>query len=282
MRNLPLPPVTASEAFYLCAADTADEALKIRLLGAANAITLAGEVYLKAGEARTWYQLPDSIQVLSATDDDLNNLYPRTMSASTKAGRPIYDLIFSSSPQGICPVCGQGRVTTLDHYLPRSRYAHYSVLPANLVPCCRDCNFAKREKYPSVETEQTFHPYFDNVEQDRWLYCTLEISGGVSLSYFVQAPESWSPVAVARAERHLSVFKLRAAFATYAASELSTLKGRLQILFDRGGARLVREDLEIEAEGSRQASLNSWKTAAYEALAASDEFCDGGFHDIAL
>jgi hypothetical protein len=130
--------------------------------------------------------------------------------------------------------------------------------------------------------EQTFHPYFDNVEGDRWLFCEVIVQGGVSLDYYVDAPEAWPAAKVGRAVRHFEIFKLREAFATYAASELATLKCRLRVLYGRGGAPVVADDLALEATSSRQANLNSWKTAAYETLAQSAEFCNGGFEQIAV
>jgi len=242
----------------------------------------AATAYREAADAKTWYKLSHSIQQLPATDEELKALYPRTMSAVGRAGRSVYDVIFNSPPNGICPLCGQGKVFTLDHYLPRSRYAHFAILPINLVPSCRDCDFAKREQSPSTMAEQTFHPYFDNVEGERWLFCKVIVPGGVSLSYYVKAPAAWPIEKAARAVRHFELFKLGEAFATFAASELTTLKYRLRELYGRGGAKMVADDLALEAMSARQASLNSWKAAGYETLAQSGEFCEGGFEQIAI
>ena len=282
MRSLPMPPMGARPTFLQCAADTADYNLRLRLEQSVNGVIRAAVEYLDAAGSKTWYRLAHSIQQLPASDDELKALYPRTMSARGRAGRKVYDAIFNSSPYGICPLCGQGKIFTLDHYLPRSRYAHFSVLPINLVPSCRDCNSAKREQFPSTAVEQTFHPYFDNVEGERWLFCELTIQGGVSLNYYVGPPEAWPEEKVSRAIRHFEVFKLRQAFATFAAGELTTVKHRLRTLYDRGGAQLVADDLALEWMSSQQVSLNSWKTVAYEALAESEEFCAGGFEQIAI
>ncbi len=282
MRYLPAPQIAAKSVFLACAADTVDKTLQFRLEQSAAQVMAAVSSYLSASSDKTWYTLPHSIQQLPATDEELKALYPRTMSAAGRAGRSAYDAIFNSSPHGICPLCGQGKVFTLDHYLPRSRYAHFAVLPINLVPSCRDCNFAKRERFPSAMAEQTFHPYFDNIEGERWLFCEVIVQGGVSLIYYVDPPQTWSPSQVERASTHFETFKLREAFATYAANELATLKARLRLLHSRGGSQMVNDDLALEAASSRQANLNSWKTAAYETLAESEEFCNGGFEYISI
>jgi hypothetical protein len=170
----------------------------------------------------------------------------------------------------------------LDHYLPKSIYAQFAILPINLIPCCRDCNFEKREVQPALAEEQTFHPYFDELGKDRWLFSEVIIQGGVSLSFFVCAPNHWPVILQARARRHFEIFKLGKYFSTYAATELSTLRERLDTIFQDKGVDAVKADLQLEAESARRANANSWKTAAYEALAAHDQFCNGGFSDIGL
>lgn len=61
---------------------------------------------------------------------------------------------------GICQHCGINTDDTLDHILPRSAYAEYSINAKNLVPCCSDCNRRKNatdvlnlytDKLPNVE-----------------------------------------------------------------------------------------------------------------------------------
>jgi hypothetical protein len=252
MISLPAPNISARSTFLRCAANTANGDLGHRLEQSSKHVMIAAKTYLEASNSKTWQSLAHSIQKLPASDDELRALYPRTMSALGRAGRPVYDAIFNSAPNGVCPLCGQGKVFTLDHYLPRSVYAHFAILPINLVPSCRDCNFAKRERYPSHPGDQTFHPYFDNVQGDRWLFCDVTVTGGVSLRYYVEAPNGWTKVQAQRVARHFEVFRLAEAFTTYAANELSSLKARLRILFDRGGEKMVADDLGLEAKSSRK------------------------------
>lgn len=282
MFSLHAPSTSAKSTYRRCAADTTNLDLRHRLEQSTDRVMVAADAYVEASSSKTWYNLPQSIQSLPASDEELSSLYSGKMSAIGRAGRTVYDAIFNSAPNGICPLCGQGKVFNLDHYLPRSRYAHFAVLPQNLVPSCRDCNFAKREWCPSKPEEQTFHPYFDRVQSDRWLFCDVTIQGGVSLTYYVDPPNDWPQVMADRARTHFKVFKLSSAFATYAANELSTLRARLALLFLRGGAAMVADDLALDATSSRHVSLNSWKTAAYETLAQSQEFCGGGFEQIAI
>lgn len=278
MRKLVAPNID-KRAFYLqCAQDTQNEDLRLRLIATADSIVEAAESYDAAGSDKRWFDLPHSIQAVPAADAELRNLYDRTVVRQRRAGRRVYDEIFSSS--AVCPMCGQGKVSTLDHYLPKSRYAHFAILPLNMVPCCRDCNVEKREAYPATAGDQSFHPYFDDAETDRWLYANVNLDQGVSLAFFVDAPEEWAAVMVERAQFHFSKFKLSSLFGIFAATELSSVKYRLQKVYLNAGADGVKGDLILEAESARTAHLNSWKTAMYEALSQNDGFCDGGFRSI--
>lgn len=280
MRKLIVPNIDM-RAFYLeCANDTRNADRRARLNATVDAVVDAADAYAVASDAKLWCDLPDSIQIVPATDEELKGLYDRTVVGADRAGRYIYDKIFSSS--SVCPMCGQGKISSLDHYLPKSKYAQFAILPINLVPSCRDCNTEKLVSAPSTAADQSFHPYFDDVENDRWLYARVTLGDGISIAFFVDAPQHWPLVLAERAQAHFVNFKLDALFATFAGTELSSIKYRLQKMFEEAGAGGVKADLAIEAESARIAHLNSWKTAMYEVLSESDEFCGGGFEAIGV
>lgn len=104
---------------------------------------------------------------------------------------------------GCCPYCGIKGSMTVDHYLPRSKQAfpHLSVLSANLVPACGDCQGHKltyyapamgrvvRDRHRQVgagELQQRpyrfrtserriLHPYFDQFLAERVLIASIEM-----------------------------------------------------------------------------------------------------------
>lgn len=67
-----------------------------------------------------------------------------------------------------CPLCGSPTTGHVDHLLPRSPYAEFSILRANLVPACGHCNSAgKGNKHRGdVQPERFIHPYFDQFAAD--------------------------------------------------------------------------------------------------------------------
>lgn len=75
--------------------------------------------------------------------DKLIKLYSKLY--NNKVAKLYYDAICSTSNK--CPFCEFGQVATLDHYLPKLKFPIFSILPYNLVPCCRDCNSNKGDRY---------------------------------------------------------------------------------------------------------------------------------------
>lgn len=101
-------------------------------------------------------------------------------------GRYFYDKILNS--QEICLYCGFRDSTTLDHYLSKSVYPNYAILPINLVPCCDNCNRAKSNYDDNnlEEYEYFLHPYFDDYNNIRWLNGTLEFfENSIMVKYYI-------------------------------------------------------------------------------------------------
>ncbi|WP_368259267.1 HNH endonuclease, partial [Blautia wexlerae] len=77
-----------------------------------------------------------SFDVPGLQTDQMIDLYNRQFVKSMRT-RAMRDGIRNASPNGLCPYCGQGTVSQLDHYLPKASYSATTVHPPNLVPVCR-------------------------------------------------------------------------------------------------------------------------------------------------
>lgn len=62
-----------------------------------------------------------------------------------------------------CLACGEpGAPNTIDHYLPKGKFPHFCVTPANLFRMCDACQLEKLEKTGDANTPRYFlHPYYD-------------------------------------------------------------------------------------------------------------------------
>jgi 5-methylcytosine-specific restriction endonuclease McrA len=149
MRTLPKPTDDPEALFLRCVAGyihPKTQALRQRLCSAAAAIRAAAARYESAAQSTTLHQIPESDTVGgpgTATKSDMVNLYENKLTKVGSPGRALYDKLLSLPPRGICPLCGQGVVSTLDHHLPKSAFPALAVAPTNLVPSCSTCNLRK-------------------------------------------------------------------------------------------------------------------------------------------
>jgi hypothetical protein len=215
---------------------------------------------------------PEYCELTGVSTEEMIRVYDWRMAAQGSPGRAIYDAIMVGSPNGICPLCGQGVVKTLDHYLPKSRYAALAVNPANLIPACSDCNKAK-----SNAVADTLHPYYDDIEHEPWLRAEHKETGAASVRFLVDPPTSWTPEFGGRVTRHFRVFGLNKLYISNSAQHISGMQLRLSQRSANGGTEAVRAQLADEEESWRAFHLNSWQAALLNCLARSDWFCSGGF-----
>ncbi|WP_328434825.1 HNH endonuclease [Streptomyces sp. NBC_00425] len=275
------PKHTASDSFRTCISRVRDKQLKERLQKSEGEVVEAGQVYVAAAQATTLHNLdPKDFKPDEVTTSEMTAVYTSRMAKKGAAGRGIYDDLVLAAKEGRCPLCGQRQVSTLDHHLPKSLFPALAVDPLNLVPACSDCNKLKLDVSPAGVEDQTLHPYFDNVEQQSWLYAEVVESAPAALRFFVRPPADWSDVLARRVESHFKIFGLAALYGAQAAQLLSDIRYVLTENYSEipgGGVRRVRQYLEREAESRRRVYLNSWQTATYSALAVNTWFCDGGF-----
>lgn len=192
--------------------------------------------YSQSASTGELYQIPpidnsqdrDSIVTEQLTKSDLLRLYDNYFAKKTKPGRIIYDNLMAIADEK-CPFCGGiGRPKNLDHYLPKTHYPQFSILPINLVPCCRDCNMdGKKDNFATCEEEQILQPYLDHDRyfNEQWIsanYLTgINNEPGV-IKYFVLPPQHWEETHKKRVQKHFNDFELGLRFSKEAAPRLIT------------------------------------------------------------
>lgn len=275
MRHIQRQNIDLAGLYLQCVTQKKDAAMRQRFQVAQPAVIESAIEYAQLGQTMNVYQfIQPMVPVGGATRDDMVKLYETTLARKGGAGRWAYDAILGGAPLGICPFCGQNPVSTLDHYLPKESRWALAITPDNLIPACRDCNYWKGYACPQEENTQPFHPYFDPVGNNQWLFASVERTAGLWVRFYVEdAVEGHG-----RAQHHFELFKLGALYKTYAADELVNIRHQLVNLYAAGGTAAVRSHLLGQAESRREAHLNSWQTALYQALASDDRFCSGDFN----
>lgn len=279
MRKLRRPDFTGVTALKACVSSIRDEDLKQRLRQIEDAVGNSEKIYATYGKAAKLYLIKgtDSIHGL-VTSAEMDRVYNNTFVKSVKT-RSIYDKIKKACENDVCPLCGQRTVFQLDHYLPISEFPVYGVTAINLVPTCSDCNKLKLAHVPTAPDEQTLHPYFDDIEQERWLYATVLKVKPAALTFSVVPPPTWTAIKAARVATHFRIFGLGALYSTHAAVEMNNMRYSLEKLsIGLDSASMISAHLRDRAESCAAAYLNSWQTATLDALANSEWFCSGGFN----
>ena len=270
---LDMPKISKSDIYKCCCDGIRNRAKKknllnylyVFLLNACGYNNSAREKYLDK------YTIKEPINYKKFTryeniKKDLFDLYNNRL-VRGKEPRKYYDQIMAGSKLGKCPYCGLGHVSTLDHYLPKSEFQFFSILPNNLIGCCRDCNTTKRNTVLN-----TIHPYYDDFTKTQWLFAKVNWSE-LTMEFFVDTKDINNALDKKKIEEHFRVYELARRYAIEAASELSDLR----IEFEN--KNLTKIDIEQElCIKFKSKPINNWKTAMYQALSKDQCYCSGGYN----
>lgn len=277
MFKLHKPAYSALDTFDLSISKVRSLDLKKRLVAATDTIVAASTFYDAAGPLQNLHLVARTASVDAVTKDEMESVYTQRMAGLKGPGRPIYNDILASAPNGRCPLCGHRNVMTLDHHLPKAHYPALAVAPLNLVPSCTDCNKTKLAGFPATQQDVGIHPYYDDIDTETWLVASVVPTSPSALLFDVQDVAPWNPILMQRVRNHFQTLALASLYASQSAEELLNIRYSLCQTYDAGGLDAVREELAAKATSCRKARRNGWRTAAYSAWASDDWFCGGGF-----
>ncbi len=173
----------------------------------------------------------------------------------------------------ICPACGEsGRPNTLDHYLPKQLYPHFSVTPVNLFPMCDACQNAKLDKVGNAQTPRFFiHPYFDTFVAAQVLH--LEIQAPFNAPTFtLGVVEGLSPSETNLVRTHLRELGIEKRYAKFFRNEHRRLLRSVDRLRTTG--QDVQQALASFRYRAEEPSLNAWEHVFYGAVLDNPDFID--------
>lgn len=277
MRTLPRPTFSAGDVFQTSISRVRNRALKIRLENCLSEVVQDSLDYeIKANSAQLHLFPKKSVVNGNVSKLEMEKIYTGRMVPKDGPGRTYYEKLRYPPGNDKCPFCGQRPSSTLDHYLAKSDYPTLVVSPVNLVPACKDCNFIKSNSSPTKSEEETLHPYFDNIDDQQWLYGRVNQTSPPSISYYIEAPTNASSLLEKRVQYHFQQYELDELYASEAASELSDIAYLMDKILRDAGPQTVKQHLEGIAESCAQNKRNSWKTAMYQALALDNWYCTIG------
>jgi len=225
-------------------------------------------------------------------DKDIHKIRPNKLSCPEKATmihayesyqsraiKAYRDLLFEHI--STCPYCGLNETAHLDHYLPKSKFAEYSLFTNNLIPCCYKCNSTyKKNSYEEGGTRIYFHPYIDSIDTYEVLRFTIRWTPkGMSMNYGINQSSGLNSETLKVLKKHFKHLELGKRYLQLASNYLSDMKPRFSGHY---GASAVSVELQRALKSTYEDALsefghNHWKTALLKNLKSNEEFYDGGF-----
>ena len=263
-----LPKIDKEAMINACISKVKDNCRKKRLLASKEHILKTSNIYCAALAKEALLKINTNQNFLDkATKEDMIFLYEKRL-VKSKECKKFYNKIIAGAPLGKCPICGYNLADTVDHYLAKTKYYQFAVTLENLVPMCMKCNHCKNDDAPKRREEETIHPYFDDFDDEEWLFAKIEKEAGEPFGFIfsVKSPSVWSVEKCNRAKNHLLKYKLDLYNKLSAADinkELSTLKLLYSIDKDLS---VLESSISNSLKVERNYNPNSWQTAMYRCL----------------
>ncbi|KQO83555.1 HNH endonuclease signature motif containing protein [Rhizobium sp. Leaf262] len=279
MKMIPQFSVSGLDIFNACAVRSNDKALIARLQNGASSVLRAEQQLIEdwaAGDPSAYLKRQRFPLLCDA--DELKDVYERVLVGGNE--RPTYEKIKASAGK-ICPQCGVGRIRTLDHYLPKSKAPELSVVPANLIPVCGDCNFEKLDQQPSSLNECVFNPYFDDWRGYSLLHASVFLTPEAVVHFRIDQPHGCPDEIFERAKATFIAFNFEETLSVAASGMMKDVKTNCQRFSDLGEpqrSEAVRSWLQDQFNGHVADYPNGWRAAMYKAYLESDQFVEGGYN----
>lgn len=271
MRHLQKPLLQIEDIIKDCTASYRQETqdgIKSKLHASIDVICAESRIYDDEAEQQNWSAFQPHTMVNGIlSKDDMCNVYDSKFVKVEKIRSKYYDHLMSLAKSGKCPICGIGQVSTLDHYLAKTIYPTYAVTPYNLVPVCKDCNFAKHDS-PVDPACAPLHAYYDEVDSVIWLKASLSKSGEEFVAEFSVCSSllEHNPSLYQRLMNHMELYKLNKAYAIQASTEIAENNLFWRKKYESWGREGLIKHLSEVLSSKEAYQLNTWNTALLRAL----------------
>jgi 5-methylcytosine-specific restriction endonuclease McrA len=263
------------EIIEKCISNYRDADLKNRFTDSISFIENETKIYLEKSKKNKLDEINEHEEVNSISKKEMVKLYDVKFVQGKIPRSKYYDKILSNTKSGLCPYCNQIIADTLDHFLQKSKYPTFSISPINLVPSCSSCNKTKEN---TKITGHHLHPYFDNVENIKWLKAEIYDFEDIKFRFHVDPLLELDHILIQKIENHIGIFNLVNTFGIYAKVELNNNKYHYQTTFNTSGRLGLKNTIDSQYKTYLTYNKNSWQTALFGCLRDSNWFLDHGVH----
>ncbi|QGY29330.1 HNH endonuclease signature motif containing protein [Pantoea cypripedii] len=173
--------------------------------------------------------------------------------------------------QTVCPYCGfRVKPETLDHFIPKTGWAEYSLLPQNLVPQCSTCASIKGPHYAVKDGVRCryIHPYFFSFLSAVKFKVAIDFDGGRMPDFKISftVPPSFSKTIKSRIRTHLDELDVAERMKLWCNESFLSWQTLLKNnYFD------LRQSLQARLDENASRKAHDWETAFYMAILNNHE-----------
>lgn len=244
------------------------DGIKNRLHVSISVICDESRIYDEEASQHNWsiFQ-PHTMVNKTLSKEDMCDIYDSKFVKVDRIKNKYYDHLMSLANTGKCPICGIGQASTLDHYLAKTIYPTYAVTPYNLVPVCKDCNFAKSDSI-MIPDSAPLHPYYDEIDSTNWLKARLiERDEGIVAEFSVSQDLQKSDFCLyQRLKRHMDLYHLNKAYAVQSITEIAENLPFWKKKYKEWGREEFKTYLTEVLAAKESFQYNTWNTALLKAL----------------
>lgn len=226
------------------------------------------EVYLQHSGSPEY--VPQWVGIPPARKASFKNLYTHPKDGSAQ-GVILKEL--NDHDLNLCPACGEfGKPNTLDHYLPKGKYPHFSVTPVNLFPMCDSCQKEKLEKTHTAREPKLFlHPYYDDFVINQIIRIVINPPYGAP-SFRLELSDDLSVEERMVVLSHVRELAIERRFAKFFKAESIRIQKLAAKAREKGIS--VEGSIEIFRSMYEEPSLNSWQHLYYKAVLDNPDMLD--------
>lgn len=177
-----------------------------------------------------------------------------------------------------CPYCGLATPDTIDHYLPRTKFPEFSILPINMIPSCGTCNRIKNDDWIEDGVRSSINFYYDSFIKYKYLFTYISFNEGnikyPTVTCKLEYPNELTQNQFSIVLSHYKSLNLLSKYETSCESELSNVYNEIseakEVDITQHKKALERRRMALE----RNLGINHWRTSLYQALEISNEFLE--------
>lgn len=188
--------------------------------------------------------------------------------------KKLYQFL-TTTPQNVvdkvCPYCFLDSSGTLDHFVPKTPFPHFSANPQNLIPCCPKCNSNKnddwRENQGGKIVRLFLNAYIDDVMNQNFLEVRFSYPGNNIVPSFLISQNGMLQDLFDIVKSHFDKLDLATRYRESSNKVIVELGNSIKASRRKGlGDQMIKEiNLDAIAENEKTFGLNHWETVLKKA-----------------